>query len=72
MVGLFAMCLLWSVPTSYRFYNMFFFYNFVLLYIMIFNNKRIKVITKSKKVALIVSAIFFVILIHSFDFMLIY
>lgn len=72
MVGLFAMCLLWSVPTSYRFYNMFFFYNFVLLYLMIFNNIKINVIARSKILALIVSTIFFVILIHSFDFMLIY
>lgn len=72
MVGLFAQSLLWSVPTSYRFYNMFFFYNFVILYLMIFENVKIKNNFGRKTLSLLVSIAYFVILIHSFDIMLIY
>ena len=72
MAGLLSLSLLWSIPTSYRFYNMFFFFNFVILYIMIFHNKKSSNLSRNKVLALVVSMLFFIILIHSFDFMLLY
>ncbi len=72
MMGLFTLSVIWSVPTSYRFYNMFFFFNFILIYLIIFHNNRITK-KKSKSIySLSISAAYFAILLHSFSFLLLY
>lgn len=71
-VGLFTLSLIWSVPTSYRFYNMFFFFNFILIYLMIFHNKRVKATNVKYSIAIFVSVLYFAILLHSFPEILAY
>lgn len=72
MAGFFVLVLLRPIPASYRFYNMFFFFNYILLYLMIFENSKIKTVSGRKIMALVVSLAYFAILIHSFDFLLLY
>ena len=62
----------WALPTSYRFYNMFFFFNYMLTNFMIFENQRIRQMRKQKVLAIFVSISYFAILIHSFSFLLLY
>lgn len=72
MMGLFTLSVIWSVPTSYRFYNMFFFFNFILLYLMIFHNRRIKNLRTQNMYAFSISIAYFAILLHSFPVLLLY
>ncbi len=72
MVGIFLLSIIWSLPTSYRFYNVFIFFNYVLIYLMIFQN--IKIASKGKQIicSLSISIVYFLILLHSFPFLLLY
>lgn len=72
MIGLLVLAIIWSLPTSYRFYNMFFFFNYILIYLMIFHN--IKIRSRKRKIiySLSINIIYFFILIHSFSFLLLY
>ena len=72
MIGLVTLSLIWPVPTSYRFYNMFFFFNYILLYLLIFQNKNFKLRGVKSIMAVFVSIVYFATLIHAFPFMLIY
>lgn len=72
MVGLVVLSIIWSLPTSYRFYNMFFFFNYILIYLMIFQNERIRTMSKQLFYSVSISVVYFLILLHSFSFMLLY
>lgn len=72
MLGLLILSLVWSIPASYRFYNMSFFFNFILIYLMIYKNKRIKNEINKTTYAIGVSVVYFAILLYSVPEMLIY
>ena len=72
ILGLMVLSIIWSLPTSYRFYNMFFFYNFILIYLMIFHNDGIELIKDKMAISLSVCVAYYAILIHSFSFMLMF
>lgn len=72
MIGLVTLALIWSVPTSYRFYNMFFCFNFILLYLSIFHNRKIRTVKDKSIVSILISIVYFGILLHSFPEILFY
>ncbi len=72
LIGLLTMTILWSLPTSYRFYNMFFFYNFIIMYLIIYQNKRYMSKMQKKMLTVLTSSLYFFILIYSNSFMLLF
>ena len=72
LVGLFVMSLFWHVPTAYRFYNMFFFFNFPILYLVTFHNKLVNINLLKYSFAVLFSIIYFSTLIYCNPFFLLY
>lgn len=72
LMGLFTLAIIWSIPTSYRFYNMFFFFNYILIYMMIFHNNKIRRLRDQRVISIMISVVYFAILLHSFPVMLFY
>lgn len=72
MIGLLTMSLIWSIPTSYRFYNMFFFFNYIPLYLMIFKNGRIRNNRMKYSISVGLSLVYFAILLYSVPAILLY
>lgn len=72
LVGLLVMSLFWHVSTAYRFYNMFFFYNFIIVYLVAFHNNKIKYSLIKYSIVMVISIMYFVTLIYSNPFFLLY
>lgn len=72
ILGLLTMSLIWSIPTSYRFYNMFFFFNFILIYLMVYHNRLITDKSRKQALSFAISIVYFAILLHSFPEILFY
>ncbi len=72
LVGLIVLSLLWMIPVSYRFYGMFFFFNFVLLYLSFYHNVSIKKRSLSFFFTCGISIVYFFSLIYCNSFLLNY
>ena len=72
VVGIIVLSLLWMIPVSYRFYGMFFFFNFVLLYISFYYNVSIKKKTVRLLCTFGISVVYFASLIYCNSFLLNY
>lgn len=72
LVGLAILSFLWTVPTAYRFYGLFFFFNFVLIYMVCFKNIRMFSMLKQYSMCAVFSLVYFATLIYCNIFMLLY
>ena len=72
VVGILFMCISLKMPVAYRFYNTFFFFNFILLYLMFYRNKLPLFIKHGYLYSIIASVVYFVSLIYCNSFMLLY